>query len=190
MTLKPFITALVFALPLAASDIALELDPAHTTIEFAVGSTLHTVHGTFKLKRGAIQFNSETGKASGEIVVDASSGVSGEDARDHRMHKEILETMRFPDAVFTADHVTGTLAPQGDSQLDVHGMLLLHGAPHEMTWHFGAKANAGEVSATTQFTIPYVQWGIKNPSNFLLKVKDKVDVTVHATGHVLEPKAH
>lgn len=178
------LAAFLLALPLTAAETALELDPARTTVEFFVGSTLHTVHGTFKLKRGAIHFDPETGKASGEIVVDATSGVSGEDARDHRMQKEILETIRFPDAVFTADRVMGTLAPQGESQLDVHGALQLHGAPHEMTLHFNAKANGSEISATTQFTIPYIQWGIKNPSNFLLKVKDKVDVSIHAAGRL------
>ena len=42
---------------LRAQTIALDLDPAQTQVEFSVGSTLHTVHGTFRLKRGAIQFD-------------------------------------------------------------------------------------------------------------------------------------
>ena len=37
-----------------AQEIVVQLDPAQTKIEFTLGSTLHTVEGTFKLKRGTI----------------------------------------------------------------------------------------------------------------------------------------
>ena len=178
------VTVVTLCIPAVAANTSIELDPTRTSVAFSVPSTLHTVHGMFKLKRGAIRVDPDTGKASGELVVDASSGASGDDPRDHRMQKEILETMRFPDAVFTPDHVTGALAPQGDSQLDVHGMLQLHGAPHEMTLHFTAKGNGSEIDASTQFVVPYIQWGLKNPSNFLLKVKDKVEIEVHTTARV------
>jgi polyisoprenoid-binding protein YceI len=183
--MKPYL--LLFALctlPLAAGESAVELDPARTTITFTLGDVLHTVHGTFKLKHGSIRFDSSTGKASGEIVVDVASGNSGNGGRDKRMHKEILESARYPEAVFTADHVSGELAPHGASELDVHGAFQIHGASHEMTFHFRAQANDGEVASSTGFTIPYVQWGMKNPSNFLLRVSDKVDMNIQAVGRM------
>jgi len=171
-------------LPLAAAESTVELDPARTTINFTLGDVLHTVHGTFKLKRGSITFDSFTGKASGEIVVDVASGNSGGGTRDKRMHKEILESARYPEAVFTADRVTGELASRGTSELDVHGMFQIHGASHEMTLHFRADVNGGEVAASTGFMIPYVQWGMKNPSNFLLRVSDKVEMNIQAVGRM------
>jgi polyisoprenoid-binding protein YceI len=171
-------------LPLAAAENTIELDPARTSITFTLGDVLHTVHGSFKLKHGSLKFDSTTGVASGEIVVDVASGDSGNGSRDKRMHKEILESARFPDAVFTPDHVTGELMPSGESQLDFHGSLLIHGGSHELTLHFRADAKPGEVSGATTFVIPYVQWGMKNPSNFLLKVEDKVQMTIQATGRL------
>jgi hypothetical protein len=36
--------------------------------------------------------------------------------------------------------------------------------------------------ADTHFTIPYVKWGIKNPSTFFLRVSESVEIDVHATG--------
>ena len=171
-------------LPLAAAESTVELDPAHTTINFTLADVLHTVHGTFKLKRGSITFDSSTGKASGEIVVDVASGNSGNGGRDKRMHKEILESARYPEAIFTADRVSGELVPHGASELDVHGAFQIHGASHEMTLHFRADVSGSEVASSTGFMIPYVQWGMKNPSNFLLRVSDKVEMNIQAVGRM------
>jgi polyisoprenoid-binding protein YceI len=183
--MKPrFLLFALCTLPLVAAESTVELDPARTTITFTLGDVLHTVHGTFKLKRGSITFDSSTGKASGEIVVDVASGNSGGGTRDKRMHKEILESARYPEAVFTADRVSGELAPRGASVLDVHGTFQIHGASHEMTFHFHADINGSEVASSTGFTIPYVQWGMKNPSNFLLRVSDKVEMSIQAVGRM------
>jgi len=183
--MKRYLLLFLFcAFPLGAAENTIELDPARTTINFTLGDVLHTVHGTFKLKRGSITFNSSTGKASGEIVVDVASGNSGSGTRDKRMHKEILESARYPDAVFTADRVNGELAPQGASELDVHGAFQIHGAVHDMTLHFRTQGAGGEVASSTAFTIPYVQWGMKNPSNFLLRVNDKVEMNIQAVGRL------
>ena len=175
---------LLCTLPLAAAESTVELDPARTTINFTLADVLHTVHGTFKLKRGSITFDSSTGKASGEIVVDVVSGNTGGGTRDKRMHKDILESARYPEAVFIADRVSGDLAPRGASELDVHGAFQIHGASHEVTFHFRSDVNGSEVASSTGFTIPYVQWGMKNPSNFLLKVSDKVEMNIKAVGQL------
>jgi polyisoprenoid-binding protein YceI len=175
---------LICSLPLAAAENTIELDPARSIVSFTLGDVLHTVRGTFKLKRGSMTFDPATGKASGEIVVDVSSGNTGGGMRDSRMHKEILESARFPEAVFAPDHVSGELAPHGESQLEVHGTFQIHGASHEVTFHFAAEIKGAEVATSILFVIPYVQWGMKNPSNFLLKVNDKVEMTVQAVGRV------
>lgn len=160
------------------SIVSLELDPAKTEVQFTLHDVLHTVHGKFQLKKGRIGFDPDSGKASGEIVVDVASGASGSGARDRRMHKEILESQRYPEAVFTPDRVTGNLPAQGQSQIDVHGMFKIHGAEHELTLHFQVERDGSEYVASTHFQIPYVEWGMKDPSNFLLKVDKTVDIDI------------
>jgi polyisoprenoid-binding protein YceI len=177
---KQIILGLICAGALAGADTVFELTPAKTEIAFTLGDTLHTVHGTFKLKRGNIRFDPETGKAAGEIVIDVPSGASGSGSRDKRMQKEILESQKYPEAVFTPDRVEGRLAAQGPSEIDAHGKFNIHGADHELTLHFKIQAEGNQYTASTRFTIPYVQWGMKNPSNFLLKVDDKVEMEVKA----------
>ena len=64
-----------------APQKAFAIDPAKTKVEFTLGSLLHTVHGDFRLKTGTLRFDPQTGKASGELVVDAASGESGSQRR-------------------------------------------------------------------------------------------------------------
>ncbi len=165
----------------AATLSSINLDPAKTDVQFTVHDVLHTVHGTFKLKKGSISFDPDSGQASGEIVVDVTSGASGSDARDSRMHKEILESRRYPEATFTPGRVDGKLAQQGSSQMDVHGVFKIHGVDHELTLHFQVERAGDQYTASTHFVIPYVQWGMKNPSNFLLKVDKTVDMDIKTT---------
>jgi polyisoprenoid-binding protein YceI len=165
----------------AASQFSLALVPATTEVHFTLHDVLHTVHGSFQLKKGTIRFDPDSGKASGEIVVDVTSGASGSDARDSRMHREILESQRYPEATFTPDHVEGKLPPEGQSQIDVHGVFKIHGSDHELTLRFQVERVGAQYTASTHFSIPYVQWGMKNPSNFVLKVDKTVDLDIKTT---------
>lgn len=79
------------------------------------------------------------------------------------------------------DHVDSKLAPEGRLQIDAHGILRIHGADHEITLHFQVESAGGQYIGSTNFSIPYVQWGMKDPSNFLLKVEKTVDMDIKAT---------
>jgi polyisoprenoid-binding protein YceI len=166
------------------AQIGLELDPAQTKLEYKLGATLHTVEGTFALKRGRISLDPESGKADGELVVDATSGQSGNDSRDRNMHKTVLESDRYPEIIFRPDHVEGKVASQGRSQVQLHGTFTIHGADHEMTVPVDVEIANGRYSATARFQIPYVKWGMKNPSTFVLRVSDKVELTVQSVAKV------
>jgi polyisoprenoid-binding protein YceI len=152
-------------------------------VQFTLGGTLHTVHGSFKLKRGAIRFDPSTGKIGGEAVVDATSGESDNEGRDRRMHDNVLESARYPEIVFTPDRVEGVVARQGASQVEVHGIFRIHGAEHEVMLpvHVEMTLTAdARATAKIHFTIPYVKWGLKNPSTLFLRVSDKVDIDIAA----------
>lgn len=170
------------ATPVSATTILFE--PARTTVEFTLGDVLHTVHGTFQLKSGTIVFNPATGQASGSILVDATSGQSGSGARDRRMHKNILESDRYREIAFTPDRIEGKVRPDGASEVQVHGLFRIHGGEHEITLPFQVQIDAGQVTATTRFAVPYVKWGMKNPSTFLLKVDDTVEIGIRASGRL------
>ena len=167
-----------------AQDSIVQIDPAQAKIEFSLSGNMHTVHGKFILKSSAIRFDPSTGKIGGVIVVDATSGDSGNGGRDGRMHREILESAKFPEIVFTPMLMTGVLAAEGSSKVEVSGRFRLHGQDHDVTLPIDVKSDGKNLQITTHIEIPYVQWGLKNPSNFFLRVSDKVAIEIHATGRL------
>lgn len=178
-----FLALIAVAIPAWSADYHLELKPDKTKVQFVLTDPLHTVHGTFGLKHGEIDFNPDTGKASGQVVVDVTSGESGSEARDSRMHANVLESKKFPEATFVPDHVDGALSLTGTSNVKVHGMFTVHGAAHEMTMDVQTSVDPGQsgpalIHATMGFDIPYVAWGMKDPSNFLLHVGKSVHMTI------------
>lgn len=173
-----FLCACLLACAAHAQTLALEFDAAQTKVEFTLAATLHTVQGTFKLKRGAIRIDEATGAVSGEVVVDATSGASGSDGRDRRMHADILESSRYPEIAFRPDRLEGAIPKQGAASLKMHGTFRVHGTDHEVTIPVEVDAANGQYAATLHFVVPYIQWGMKNPSTFVLRVSDKVNITV------------
>lgn len=177
----------ILCLTVSAQPVTYQLDAANSAVNFTLGDVLHTVHGAFKVKSGAIQFDPATGNASGEVVVDAASGDSGSGARDSRMKKNILETQKYPDIVFRPDHVDGAVGSPGKSQIKVHGVFRIHGADHEIIMPGEVDTAPDRMTATLHFLIPYVEWGMKNPSTLFLRVEDKVAIDIRAVGR-LQPR--
>jgi polyisoprenoid-binding protein YceI len=180
--LSVFLLAFGFYGAAFGQETTLEFDPSQTHIEWTLDSLLHTVHGTFALKRGAIHFDPVSGKAGGELVIDAASGESGSGARDRRMHKEILESQRYSEIVFVPDRVDGKIDLGGASHVNVHGQFTIHGASHDFVLPVDAKASHGQLTATSSFAVPYIQWGMKNPTTLFLKVGDAVQISITAAG--------
>ena len=170
---------------LQCQEMTLELDPANTRIEFTLAATLHTVHGTFALKSGTIHFDPSTGSASGLVVVDTASGDSGNTSRDHKMHQQILESQQYPEITFTPTKLSGKVELQGDSTVQLDGIFRLHGADHPLTLTVPLQMKGNNLSARTHIVVPYIAWGLKNPSTFALHVSDRVEIDIAAAGRVL-----
>lgn len=168
----------------SASPLIFAVDPAQSSVHWTLGSSLHTVHGTFALTRGSLHVDPATEKTGGEIVVDATSGKSGNDGRDRKMHRDVLESARFGEIIFRPDSIAGKLEAQGESTVQVHGIFLLHGSEHELTVPVQAALSGDHWSGSAKFDIPFIEWGLKNPSTWLLKVDHSVAIDLEMKGTV------
>ena len=176
------------ALLLAAATTALHaqnkltLDTTRSEVHFTLTDTLHVVHGTFHIQQGDISFDPATGKASGSIVVDALSGQSGNSMRDHRMTNDELKAADFKTITFAPTHFTGTFNSTGDSTVTVHGTFTLLGTPHEIDVPMQLQVNGDQLHAVGTFAVPYIQWGLKDPSTFMIKVNKEVQIDLSLMG--------
>ncbi len=172
-------TALLLC-PLTASTepSVLTLAPDKTSLTFAVKATGHTIDGLLALESGEIRFDPESGTASGHVTIDLRRAGTGNRLRDHEMHGSVLETDRYPVATFRPTRVVGALARSGPSEFLLAGVLNLHGVDHSLTLPVQARVAGETVSAETAFEIPYVAWGLRNPSLLFLRVAPVAEVSL------------
>lgn len=180
LALLPFLLCLGFSA--WAQEMSFRADPSRSHVDFVLGDVLHTVRGTFRLKDGTVQLDPAKGQASGVIVVDAASGNSGNETRDRKMNKEILESAKYPEFRFTLQSMQGSVSQTGSSEIKLTGTMRVHGADHPLTVSVPVQITNGQVTTDVHFVVPYVQWGMKDPSTFLLRVSKEVDITVHLVG--------
>lgn len=165
-----------------AQQRVIVLDPQASRVSFTLKATGHEVEGGLALKSGRVSFDPATGEASGEIAIDLKGAQTGNASRDRTMHEEVLETQKHPTAMFRAERVRGTVPESGAGQVTLDGTLSFHGADHKLSLPAKVDVQEGRIKADTQFEIPYVEWGLHDPSLLVLRVAKVVTVKVRAEG--------
>jgi polyisoprenoid-binding protein YceI len=188
--MKTHLQAIFLVIPLAIAPAVLAqhqtftVNPDSSQVAFTLGGSGHHVQGVFHVQNGSIDFDSTAQKISGNVTVAAGSGNSGEASRDKKMNSEVLETNRFAEVTFAPGSYQGTLAPAGDSTILVAGVFTLHGAPHDITVPMKIHIDGASLTAKGHFTVPYVKWGLKDPSVFILKVAKEVEIDLNLSGQL------
>ena len=104
------------------------------------------------------------------------------------MKREFLEVTSFPVATFTPQKVSGFNPTASSQKISVTGTMTLHGGNHPMTLEFTVTQDGTMTTATARFAIPYVDWGIKNPSIPFVKVEKEVTMDIVAKGTLTAEK--
>jgi polyisoprenoid-binding protein YceI len=156
-----------------ASEVKITLNPTH-----------EVVNGAFHVQSGSIEFDRGTPKMLGSVVVLAGSGKTGNDSRDKKMNKDILKVEQYATVSFEPKTYTGALALSGDSNLQVTGIFTLLGTPHEITIPILVHLEGTTATAKAHFVVPYVQWGLKNPSFLIWKADNDVAIDLFLAGRL------
>jgi len=173
---------LAFFMAPGARASLLHLNPEATHVSFTLGGNMHTVEGTFKLVQGDIHFDTESGRVNGRIVLDATSARTGNRQRDRKMQESVLEAQIYPDIVFVPTRLEGEFHAQGVSHVRLLGTLSIHGSQHPLEIPATTTSEAGSLSGSATLTIPYVDWGMKDPSVFIFRVEKTVTMTLALAG--------
>ncbi len=163
---------------------AFAVDPGASRVVFFLGGSDHGTRGTFHVQSGMVDFDRGSTTMSGLIVVAVGSGDTGNHSRDYKMITEVLDAAHFAEITFAPQSYQGTIAASGDSSIQVTGVFTLHGTPHDMTVPMQVHVEGANLTAKTQFVVPYVKWGLKDPSTLLLRVAKEVNIDLTLTGRL------
>ena len=160
------------------------VNPDASEIKMKLNTTHEVVNGTFHVRSGSIDFDRTAPHISGIVVVAAGSGKTGNDSRDKKMSKDILKVEQFATVSFAPKMYTGTIAASGDSTIQVSGVFTLLGTAHDLTIPIQIHMDGSKATAKSQFVVPYVQWGLKNPSFLIWKAENDVAIELSLAGQI------
>jgi len=178
----------IFTLAVLLSRVALAqqqtflANPDASEVKMTLKTTHEVVNGTFHLQSGSLNFDRSAAKISGSVVVAAGSGKTGNGSRDKKMNKDILEVEQYATVSFEPRSYAGVIAPLGDSTIQVTGIFTLLGTPHEITIPILVHLDATAATAKAHFVLPYIQWGLKDPSFLFWKADKEVAIDLFLTG--------
>jgi hypothetical protein len=176
--------ASVLAPAALAQHQAFVVNPDASAVKITLNTTHEIVNGAFHVQSGSIEFDRGTHKMTGSVVVLAGSGKTGNDSRDKKMNKDILKVEQYATVSFEPKTYSGDLAPSGDSTIQVTGIFTLLGTPHEIAIPILVHLEGTTATAKAHFVVPYVQWGLKNPSFLIWKADDDVAIDLSLAGRL------
>jgi hypothetical protein len=179
-----FVLAVILAPVALAQHQTFAVNPDVSEVKMTLNTTHEVVTGTFHVQSGSIEFDQSNSKMSGSVTVLAGTGKTGNDSRDKKMNKDILKVNQYTTVSFSPKAYTGTVAPSGDSSIQVSGVFTLLGNPHDLTIPMQIHMDRSKTTARAHFIVPYVQWGLKNPSFMFWKADNDVAIDLTLVGQV------
>lgn len=179
--------AAVLSWPALAGTTTYQLDPRHSSAQFAVSHLMiSTVRGQFHGVNGTVQLNdSDITKSSVEVTIDATTVDTQEPDRDkHLKSPDFFDVAKYPTITFKSTKVENL----GNGKLKVTGDLTIRGVTKQAVLEvtvpkapikdpFGLQRTA--VSGTTKINRQDfgVAWN-KNLDSGGVVVGDSVDITL------------
>ena len=179
-----FALAVILAPAALAQHQTFAINPDASEIKIKLKTTHEVVNGIFHVQSGSINFDRTASRISGIVIVAAGSGKTGNDSRDKKMNKDILKVDHFATVSFAPKSYSGTVAASGDSTIQVSGVFTLLGTDHELTIPMQIHIDGSKATAKGQFVVPYVRWGLKNPSFLIWKAENDVAIDLTLVGNI------
>ncbi|HEY4010651.1 MAG TPA: YceI family protein [Acidobacteriaceae bacterium] len=176
--------AVILAPATLAQHQTFAINPDASEVKMTLNTTHEVVNGTFHIQSGSIEFDSSNPGMAGSVVVLAGSGKTGNDSRDKKMNKDILKVDQYTTVSFAPKTYTGAIAARGDSTIQVSGVFTLLGDPHNLTIPMQIHIDGSKATAKAKFIVPYVQWGLKNPSFMFWKAENDVAIDLNLVGQI------
>jgi polyisoprenoid-binding protein YceI len=183
-SLAVFALAVILTPAASAQHQTFVVNADSSEVKITLITTHEIVNGVFHVQSGSVEFDHSSPKMSGLIAVAAGSGKTGNDSRDKKMYKDVLKVSQYATISFEPKTYSGSIAPSGESNMQVTGIFALLGTPHEITVPMQVHLDGAGATAKAHFVVPYVQWGLKNPSFLIWKAENDVAIDLNLVGTI------
>jgi polyisoprenoid-binding protein YceI len=160
------------------------VNPDGSEVKMTLNTTHEVVIGTFHVQSGSIEFDRSNSKMAGSVIVLAGSGKTGNDSRDKKMYRDVLQIEQHATISFEPKTYSGAIASPGESTIQVTGIFTLLGTPHDITIPMLVRLDGASATVKAHFVVPYVQWGLKNPSFLVWKADNDVAIDLNLAGAI------
>lgn len=175
-------------------SLTFEIDAARSHVGFEMGATLHTVVGKASAVTGRITVPASPDPSGfpvgGRIRIAARTLDTGNARRDRRMRSESLAVEKYPEIVFTPSKALGgtrPAAPGGPMELKLLGDLTIRDTTRPIEILVRARVGEQEIVADGEARLTFLDYGVPDPSNFLLHVDSEVKIHLHVEAHASRP---
>jgi polyisoprenoid-binding protein YceI len=183
-SLAVFVIAVLVAPAALGQRQTFVVNASASQVKMKLNTTHELVNGTFHVQSGSIEFDRSNPTMSGSVAVLAGSGNTGNSSRDKRMNRVILEVDKYATVSFEPKSYAGTIAPSGDSTIQVTGIFTLLGTPHQITVPILVHLEGTTAVAKAHFVVPYIQWGLKDPSFLFWRADKDVAIDLNLVGAI------
>jgi polyisoprenoid-binding protein YceI len=147
---------------------------------------MHTVHGVTTSVAGDVRAEPETDgtlRLSGRIEIGTASLRTGNEKRDATMHGKTLLVASFPAIVFEPERFTpsGPETAAGSIAGLLVGRLTIRGQARAQTISATLAANGDRIDASGTFDVAWQEFGIPDPSFFVVRIERVAHASFRAT---------
>jgi len=135
-----------------------------------------------------LTYQPASGNLQGSIVVSARGLTTDNKRRDAKMHEKVLKSSPHPLITLNILRADGVLDPETGGALQLEAELILLGQAHPLSFPVEISVSDmenGVLLATGAFMVPYVAWGLEDPSAVFLRVDKEVRVSFSAAGTLI-----
>jgi hypothetical protein len=100
------------------------------------------------------------------------------------MHNDILVVEQHATVSFEPRSYSGAIAASGDSTIQVTGIFTLLGMPHSIAVPVVVHVEGPAATVKAHFVVPYIQWGLKDPSFLFWKAEKEVEIDLALSGRI------
>jgi polyisoprenoid-binding protein YceI len=171
----------LFVPAFARAQSTFEILPSKSSVTFTISTTFNEIEGKAKAFKGSLSIPDAKDLATGTtatITIDTKSMETGNKGRDKDMHKDVIESEKFPEIKIAIKKITA------DSALYTYKIsadITMHGVTKSVDFKTSALSFAGtdgklSLSISGKVKINMSDWGMTPPSIVVNKVSPEIVV--------------